>query len=120
MHHFCSRITFSIRKFQEVTQNEIWKIIIFSNNTNVYHNILQEKQEENELRALPLPSPAQVTALSSVLMEAAKEHGISDDDFKIRQEIVCGMEKIIQQHLPGNSAESSMFCKEIFHVLKFI
>lgn len=61
---------------------------------------ITEKQEENELRALPPPSLAQVSALSSVLMEAAKEQGISDYDFKIRQEIVCGMEKIIQEHLP--------------------
>ncbi|XP_060629495.2 terminal uridylyltransferase 4 [Anolis sagrei] len=61
---------------------------------------IMEKQEENELRALPPPSPAQVAALSFMLMEAAKEQGISDDDFKIRQEIVCDMEKIIQQHLP--------------------
>lgn len=37
-----------------------------------------------------------------MLMEAAKEKGISDDDFKVRQEIVYDMEKIIQQSLPGN------------------
>ncbi|XP_062994879.1 terminal uridylyltransferase 4 [Elgaria multicarinata webbii] len=61
---------------------------------------IMEKQEENELRALPPPSPAQVTALSFMLMEAAKEQGISDDDFKIRQGIVCDMENIIQQPLP--------------------
>ncbi|XP_044285843.1 terminal uridylyltransferase 4 isoform X2 [Varanus komodoensis] len=61
---------------------------------------IMEKQEENELRALPPPSPAQVTALSFMLMEAAKEQGISDEDFKIREEIVDDMEKIIQQHLP--------------------
>uniref|UniRef100_A0A803TC33 Terminal uridylyl transferase 4 n=1 Tax=Anolis carolinensis TaxID=28377 RepID=A0A803TC33_ANOCA len=61
---------------------------------------IMEKQEENELRALPPPSPAQVAALSFMLMEAAKEQGISDDDFKIRQDIVRDMEKIIQQHLP--------------------
>ncbi|KAM6456440.1 terminal uridylyltransferase 4 isoform 3-T4 [Liasis olivaceus] len=61
---------------------------------------IMEKQEENELRALPSPSPAQVTALNVMLMEAAKEQGISDDDFKVRQEIVYDMEKIIQQYLP--------------------
>ncbi|XP_054836032.1 terminal uridylyltransferase 4 isoform X2 [Eublepharis macularius] len=60
----------------------------------------KEKQEENELRALPSPSPAQITALSFTLMEAAKEQGISDNDFQIRQEIVWEMEKIIQQPLP--------------------
>ncbi|KAL8178664.1 UNVERIFIED_CONTAM: Terminal uridylyltransferase 4, partial [Gekko kuhli] len=61
---------------------------------------IMEKQEENELRALPPPSPAQVTALSFTLMEAAKEQGISDNDFQIRQKIVYEMEKIIQQSLP--------------------
>uniref|UniRef100_A0A8D0DXN6 Terminal uridylyl transferase 4 n=1 Tax=Salvator merianae TaxID=96440 RepID=A0A8D0DXN6_SALMN len=61
---------------------------------------IMEKQEENELRALPPPSPAQITALSFTLMEAATEQGISDNDFKIRQEIVYDMEKIIQKPLP--------------------
>ncbi|XP_070602010.1 terminal uridylyltransferase 4 isoform X2 [Erythrolamprus reginae] len=61
---------------------------------------IMEKQEENELRALPPPSPVQVAALNFMLMEAAKEKGISDDDFKVRQEIVYDMEKIIQQSLP--------------------
>ncbi|XP_026562883.1 terminal uridylyltransferase 4 isoform X2 [Pseudonaja textilis] len=61
---------------------------------------IMEKQEENELRALPSPSPAQVAALNFMLMEAAKEKGISDEDFKVRQEIVYDMEKIIQQSLP--------------------
>ncbi|XP_052658362.1 terminal uridylyltransferase 4 isoform X1 [Harpia harpyja] len=61
---------------------------------------IMEKQEENELRALPPPSSAQLAALSFTLIEAANEQGISDDDFKIRQEIVNEMEKIIQQPLP--------------------
>uniref|UniRef100_A0A803T4R3 Terminal uridylyl transferase 4 n=1 Tax=Anolis carolinensis TaxID=28377 RepID=A0A803T4R3_ANOCA len=82
---------------------------------------IMEKQEENELRALPPPSPAQVAALSFMLMEAAKEQGISDDDFKIRQDIVRDMEKIIQQHLPAcySDVESDfhakvpvIFCKD--------
>lgn len=80
-----------------------------SNTFIITHNILQEKQEENELRALPPPSPAQVTALSFTLMEAAKEQGISDNDFQIRQKIVYEMEKIIQQSLPGNSRFISVF-----------
>ncbi|KAM6415179.1 terminal uridylyltransferase 4 isoform 2-T2 [Rhynochetos jubatus] len=63
----------------------------------------KEKQEENELRALPPPSPAQLAALSFTLLEAANEQGISDDDFRIRQEIVNEMEKIIQQPLPDCS-----------------
>uniref|UniRef100_A0A8C0B2Q5 Terminal uridylyl transferase 4 n=1 Tax=Buteo japonicus TaxID=224669 RepID=A0A8C0B2Q5_9AVES len=64
---------------------------------------IMEKQEENELRALPPPSSAQLAALSFTLLEAANEQGISDDDFKIRQEIVNEMEKIIQQPLPDCS-----------------
>uniref|UniRef100_A0A8B9UID9 RNA uridylyltransferase n=1 Tax=Anas zonorhyncha TaxID=75864 RepID=A0A8B9UID9_9AVES len=64
---------------------------------------IMEKQEENELRALPPPSSAQLAALSFTLIEAANEQGISDDDFRIRQEIVNEMEKIIQQPLPDCS-----------------
>uniref|UniRef100_A0A8C0QK60 Terminal uridylyl transferase 4 n=1 Tax=Chelonoidis abingdonii TaxID=106734 RepID=A0A8C0QK60_CHEAB len=61
---------------------------------------IMEKQEENELRGLPPSSPAQVAALTFTLMEAANEQGISDGDFRIRQEVVNEMEKIIQQPLP--------------------
>ncbi|XP_066048925.1 terminal uridylyltransferase 4 isoform X3 [Chamaea fasciata] len=64
---------------------------------------IMEKQEENELRALPPPSSAQLAALSFTLIEAANEQGISDEDFRIRQEIVNEMEKIIQQPLPDCS-----------------
>uniref|UniRef100_A0A8C5U322 RNA uridylyltransferase n=1 Tax=Malurus cyaneus samueli TaxID=2593467 RepID=A0A8C5U322_9PASS len=64
---------------------------------------IMEKQEENELRALPPPSTAQLAALSFTLIEAANEQGISDEDFRIRQEIVNEMEKIIQQPLPDCS-----------------
>uniref|UniRef100_A0A672U9C7 Terminal uridylyl transferase 4 n=1 Tax=Strigops habroptila TaxID=2489341 RepID=A0A672U9C7_STRHB len=64
---------------------------------------IMEKQEENELRALPPPSSAQLAALSFTLIEAANEQGISDDDFRIRQDIVKEMEKIIQQPLPDCS-----------------
>ncbi|NWU93024.1 TUT4 uridylyltransferase, partial [Upupa epops] len=64
---------------------------------------IMEKQEENELRALPPPSSSQLAALSFTLIEAANEQGISDDDFRIRQEIVNEMEKIIQQPLPDCS-----------------
>ncbi|XP_009069813.1 PREDICTED: terminal uridylyltransferase 4 [Acanthisitta chloris] len=64
---------------------------------------IMEKQEENELRALPPPSAAQLAALSFTLIEAANEQGISDEDFRIRQDIVNEMEKIIQQPLPDCS-----------------
>ncbi|XP_044531915.1 terminal uridylyltransferase 4 [Gracilinanus agilis] len=64
---------------------------------------ITEKQEENELRALPPPSPAQLAALSSTLMQAAKEQGISDNDFGFRQDIVTEMEKVIQLRLPDCS-----------------
>uniref|UniRef100_A0A6I8P3V8 Terminal uridylyl transferase 4 n=1 Tax=Ornithorhynchus anatinus TaxID=9258 RepID=A0A6I8P3V8_ORNAN len=62
---------------------------------------IMEKQEENELRALPPPFPAQLAALSFTLIEAAKEQGISDDDFRVREDIVNEMEKIVQRSLPG-------------------
>uniref|UniRef100_A0A8C4KE41 Terminal uridylyl transferase 4 n=1 Tax=Dromaius novaehollandiae TaxID=8790 RepID=A0A8C4KE41_DRONO len=83
---------------------------------------IMEKQEENELRALPPPSSAQLAALSFTLIEAANEQGISDDDFRIRQEIVNEMEKIIQQPLPAvySDVESDfhakvpvVFCKDV-------
>ncbi|XP_074859524.1 terminal uridylyltransferase 4 isoform X2 [Carettochelys insculpta] len=61
---------------------------------------IMEKQEENELRGLPPSSPAQVAALTFTLIEVANEQGISDDDFRIRQEIVNEMEKVIQEPLP--------------------
>nr|XP_033771993.1 terminal uridylyltransferase 4 isoform X2 [Geotrypetes seraphini] len=60
---------------------------------------IMEKREENELRALPPPTLAQVIALQSAVMEAAKEQGISEDDFKVREEIVKQMEKTVQLHL---------------------
>ncbi|XP_028939220.1 terminal uridylyltransferase 4 isoform X2 [Ornithorhynchus anatinus] len=64
---------------------------------------IMEKQEENELRALPPPFPAQLAALSFTLIEAAKEQGISDDDFRVREDIVNEMEKIVQRSLPDCS-----------------
>uniref|UniRef100_A0A673N9C3 CCHC-type domain-containing protein n=1 Tax=Sinocyclocheilus rhinocerous TaxID=307959 RepID=A0A673N9C3_9TELE len=56
---------------------------------------IMEKQEENELRALPAPSPAQLRALDSVVLEAAETHGISEEDFALRQAVVLRMEGII-------------------------
>lgn len=62
---------------------------------------LQEKQEENELRALPAPSPAQLRALDSVVLEVAETHGISEEDFTLRQAVVLRMEGIICKQLTG-------------------
>ncbi|XP_012877764.1 PREDICTED: terminal uridylyltransferase 4 isoform X1 [Dipodomys ordii] len=62
-------------------------------------NIL-EKQEESELRSLPPPSPAHLAALSIAVVELAKEQGITDDDLRIRQEIVEEMSKVIITFLP--------------------
>ncbi|KAL1022737.1 hypothetical protein UPYG_G00031670 [Umbra pygmaea] len=64
---------------------------------------IMEKQEENELRALPAPSPAQLLAVDASVLQAAQQHGISDRDFLVRQEVVTKMEVIIQQHLSGCS-----------------
>ncbi|OBS59213.1 hypothetical protein A6R68_09662 [Neotoma lepida] len=50
-------------------------------------NIL-EKQEESELRSLPSPSPAHLAALSIAVVELAKEQGITDDDLRVRQDVV--------------------------------
>ncbi|XP_004774512.1 terminal uridylyltransferase 4 isoform X3 [Mustela putorius furo] len=62
-------------------------------------NIL-EKQEESELRSLPPPTPGHLAALSVAVIELAKEHGITDDDLRVRQEIVEEMSKIITTFLP--------------------
>lgn len=66
-------------------------------------NIL-EKQEESELRSLPPPSPAHLAALSVAVTELAKEQGITDDDLRVRQEIVEEMSKVITTFLPGTNA----------------
>ena len=63
----------------------------------------QEKQEENELRALPPPSPAQLRAVDAAVLETAREHGISEEDFEIRKAMVVRMEEIIKKHLSGSS-----------------
>uniref|UniRef100_A0A674BUI2 RNA uridylyltransferase n=1 Tax=Salmo trutta TaxID=8032 RepID=A0A674BUI2_SALTR len=60
---------------------------------------IMEKQEENELRALPAPSPAQLRAVDAAVLQVTQQHGISDQDFLMRKEVVTRMEIIIQQHL---------------------
>ncbi|XP_006879746.1 PREDICTED: terminal uridylyltransferase 4 isoform X2 [Elephantulus edwardii] len=62
-------------------------------------NIL-EKQEESELRSLPPPSPVHLAALSVAVTELAKEQGITDDDLRVREEIVKEMSKVITACLP--------------------
>uniref|UniRef100_A0A8C3VVA1 RNA uridylyltransferase n=1 Tax=Catagonus wagneri TaxID=51154 RepID=A0A8C3VVA1_9CETA len=62
-------------------------------------NIL-EKQEESELRSLPPPSPVHLAALSVAVIELAKEQGITDDDLRVRQEIVEEMSKAVTAFLP--------------------
>lgn len=64
---------------------------------------IMEKREENELRALPAPSPAQLRALDSAVLEAAELHGISEEDFALRQAVVLRMEGIIQKQLAACS-----------------
>ncbi|XP_051515437.1 terminal uridylyltransferase 4-like isoform X2 [Myxocyprinus asiaticus] len=64
---------------------------------------IMEKQEENELRALPPPSLAQLRALDCAVLEAAKVHGISDEDFQLRQAVVSRMEDIIRKQLSACS-----------------
>ncbi|XP_016102345.1 terminal uridylyltransferase 4-like, partial [Sinocyclocheilus grahami] len=64
---------------------------------------IMEKQEENELRALPAPSLAQLRALDSVVLEAAETHGISEEDFALRQAVVLRMEGIICKQLTACS-----------------
>ncbi|XP_028259272.1 terminal uridylyltransferase 4 [Parambassis ranga] len=64
---------------------------------------IMEKQEENELRALPPPSAAQLKALDAAVLETARQHGISEEDFEVRQAAVVRMEEIIKRHLSACS-----------------
>uniref|UniRef100_UPI003AAA676E terminal uridylyltransferase 4 isoform X1 n=1 Tax=Centroberyx gerrardi TaxID=166262 RepID=UPI003AAA676E len=64
---------------------------------------IMEKQEENELRALPPPSPAQLRAVDASVLDTAKQQGISEEDFQVRQAVVTRMEQTIQQHLSACS-----------------
>ncbi len=61
----------------------------------------QEKQEENELRALPPASAAQLRAVDVAVLETARQHGISEEDFAIRNAVIVRMEEIIRRHLSG-------------------
>ncbi|XP_069009017.1 terminal uridylyltransferase 4 [Embiotoca jacksoni] len=64
---------------------------------------ITEKQEENELRALPPPSPAQLRAVDAAVLETARLHGISEEDFEVRRHMVVRMEEIIKRHLSACS-----------------
>ncbi|KAM6962727.1 terminal uridylyltransferase 4 [Aplochiton taeniatus] len=64
---------------------------------------IMEKQEENELRALPPPSPAHLRAVDAAVQETSRLHGISEKDFQVRQAVVNRMEETIQQHLSSCS-----------------
>lgn len=63
--------------------------------------LYQEKQEENELRALPPPSPAQLRAVDASVLEITRQHGISEEDFEVRKAIVVTMEATVKRHLSG-------------------
>lgn len=63
--------------------------------------VYQEKQEENELRALPSPSAAQLKAVDAAVLETARQYGISEEDFEVRKAVVIKMEGIIKKHLSG-------------------
>lgn len=62
---------------------------------------ITEKQEENELRALPPPSLAQIQALDRTVTQTALKYGLSDQDFTARQSAVQRMEATVQERLPG-------------------
>ncbi|XP_071342620.1 terminal uridylyltransferase 4 [Trachinotus anak] len=64
---------------------------------------IMEKQEENELRALPPPSAAQLQAVDAAVRETAGQHGISEEDFEVRKAVVVRMEEIIKRHLSACS-----------------
>uniref|UniRef100_A0A3B3RM36 Terminal uridylyltransferase 4/7 nucleotidyltransferase domain-containing protein n=1 Tax=Paramormyrops kingsleyae TaxID=1676925 RepID=A0A3B3RM36_9TELE len=57
---------------------------------------IMEKQEEDELRELQPPSPAQLQAVGAVVSDVAQQQGISEEDFLLRQEVMKQMEAVIQ------------------------
>lgn len=63
--------------------------------------VCQEKQEENELRALLPASAAQLRAVDAAVQGTARQHGISEEDFEVRKSVATRMEEIIKQHLSG-------------------
>lgn len=71
--------------------------------------VCQEKQEENELRALPPASAAQLRAVDAAVLETARQEGISEEDFDVRQSVVTRMEEIIKEHLSGRRQWCSLF-----------
>uniref|UniRef100_A0A8C7WPP5 Terminal uridylyl transferase 4 n=1 Tax=Oryzias sinensis TaxID=183150 RepID=A0A8C7WPP5_9TELE len=64
---------------------------------------ITEKQEENELRALPPPSATQLKAVDAAVREVAVQQGISEEDFKVREAVVTRMEEVIKRHLAACS-----------------
>ncbi|KAM6938212.1 terminal uridylyltransferase 4 isoform 1-T2 [Lycodopsis pacificus] len=62
---------------------------------------IMEKQEENELRALPPASAAQLKAVDTAVLDTVRQHGISEEDFEVRKAVVIRMEEIIKRHLSG-------------------
>ena len=54
------------------------------------------------MRALPPPSSAQLRAVDAAILETASQHGISEEDFEVRQAVVTRMEETIKLHLAGN------------------
>uniref|UniRef100_A0A3P9K188 Terminal uridylyltransferase 4/7 nucleotidyltransferase domain-containing protein n=1 Tax=Oryzias latipes TaxID=8090 RepID=A0A3P9K188_ORYLA len=68
---------------------------------------ITEKQEENELRALPPPSATQLKAVDAAVREVAAQQGISEEDFKVRETVVTRMEEVIKRHLAGGSLQLS-------------
>ncbi|KAG7220021.1 hypothetical protein INR49_000670 [Caranx melampygus] len=83
---------------------------------------IMEKQEENELRALPPPSAAQLKAVDAAVWETARQHGISEEDFEVRKAVVVRMEEIIKRHLSAEFSEvesdfhakvPAVFCRDV-------
>lgn len=75
---------------------------------------ITEKQEENELRALTPPSPAQIQALDRTVTQTALRYGLSDQDFNSRLSAVQRMERTIQTQLPGCSLRMYGSCSTRF------
>ncbi|XP_077440711.1 terminal uridylyltransferase 4 isoform X2 [Vanacampus margaritifer] len=78
------------------------------------HRLLKEKQEENDLRALPPPSALHLRAIETAVLEVARQHGISEEDFDHRKAVVVRMEDIIKKHLSACTLRPYGSCRTRF------
>ncbi|XP_060055460.1 terminal uridylyltransferase 7 isoform X2 [Erinaceus europaeus] len=64
---------------------------------------IKEKQEEELLTTLPLPTPSQINAIGIAIDKVVQEFGLHNENLEQRLEIKCIMENVFQHKLPDCS-----------------